>query len=554
MEVNLGSIFVSRGPPSTNGKINVLNVVADKVETIKLVSSDRSMEATKQNTNKLAKHEFKTANVATAYGSITVGNGPPKYKAASKEIKRDFGSSNIIVGRCPPDKLKNHSATLEPGKTKAASTTAKTNDHDQNQNATKEKAINIRKENEMTEILRDLVSSDSFAKYTETNEHTTIMDNANEHVCTQTSLVDDMTLRTAVSVQTVKPASVQNTDAAHSLIIEANTEPVSRRGSTKSVMDNVDIAMLKVPSREVAAEVPLLKHGTQPIPNANEVIVDQTMVPAVSNREMRNEDTIPEQQTPSARVVTDATPKPTRNKLDAFRRVANKFKMISRMVGTKDDELLPMDAYGYAMRHSSSNVSDRSFFHSRRASSVNSDKLGSMVITGDERIVASKHDIGRRAGLRLEAINRKYNRLNEAIEGLSLENEKPMKNIDLSQPKPTVSSLWSKHGSSAVLRRSDPESIDENLPALYSVYVIPLSVNVTADHLREIMINFGEVRSVDIEPIENCHDRLVGKVVYEAPEGADKALKHMDKGEIDGLKVRVLQQKPANEELLRMIK
>ncbi|EDO08385.1 RNA recognition motif domain containing protein [Babesia bovis T2Bo] len=86
------------------------------------------------------------------------------------------------------------------------------------------------------------------------------------------------------------------------------------------------------------------------------------------------------------------------------------------------------------------------------------------------------------------------------------------------------------------------------------VYVCPLSPNVTTDHLREIMGNFGEIYSVDLESISGCPDRQIGKVQFNDSESARSALTHMDRGEIDGLRIRVTFEKPEGDDLQRLIK
>ncbi|MFH4980376.1 hypothetical protein AB6A40_007085 [Gnathostoma spinigerum] len=66
-----------------------------------------------------------------------------------------------------------------------------------------------------------------------------------------------------------------------------------------------------------------------------------------------------------------------------------------------------------------------------------------------------------------------------------------------------------------------------------------LSRNVTKEHLSEIFSVYGTLKSCEM-PMDRQHTHLgrgYGYVEFEQPEDADKALKHMDGGQIDGQEV-----------------
>ncbi|VDN60245.1 unnamed protein product [Dracunculus medinensis] len=66
-----------------------------------------------------------------------------------------------------------------------------------------------------------------------------------------------------------------------------------------------------------------------------------------------------------------------------------------------------------------------------------------------------------------------------------------------------------------------------------------LSRNVTKEHLNEIFSIYGAIKNCEM-PMDRQHTHLgrgYGYVEFEQPEDADKAMKHMDGGQIDGQEV-----------------
>ncbi|VDN25077.1 unnamed protein product [Gongylonema pulchrum] len=66
-----------------------------------------------------------------------------------------------------------------------------------------------------------------------------------------------------------------------------------------------------------------------------------------------------------------------------------------------------------------------------------------------------------------------------------------------------------------------------------------LSRNVTKEHLAEIFSVYGTLKTCEL-PMDRQHTHLgrgYGYVEFEQPEDAEKALKHMDGGQIDGQEV-----------------
>ncbi|GIX61483.1 ribonucleic acid binding protein S1, putative [Babesia caballi] len=85
------------------------------------------------------------------------------------------------------------------------------------------------------------------------------------------------------------------------------------------------------------------------------------------------------------------------------------------------------------------------------------------------------------------------------------------------------------------------------------VFMAPISPNVTSDHVREIMGNFGSLRAVELLPVQTPDgDATIARVAYESAESVESAVKHMDKGEVDGLRVRLTVTQPAPEDLPKM--
>lgn len=68
-----------------------------------------------------------------------------------------------------------------------------------------------------------------------------------------------------------------------------------------------------------------------------------------------------------------------------------------------------------------------------------------------------------------------------------------------------------------------------------------LTKNVNRNHILEIFKTYGPIKSVDL-PIDRHHPQLTkgsAFIVYENSEDADKALRYMDGGQIDGQEITV---------------
>ncbi|KAB0396182.1 hypothetical protein E2I00_013805, partial [Balaenoptera physalus] len=73
-------------------------------------------------------------------------------------------------------------------------------------------------------------------------------------------------------------------------------------------------------------------------------------------------------------------------------------------------------------------------------------------------------------------------------------------------------------------------------PKPTKVHIGRLTRNVTKDHIMEIFSTYGKIKMIDI-PVDRMHPHLAkgyAYVEFENPDEADKALKHMDGGHIDG--------------------
>ncbi|XP_052498584.1 RNA-binding protein with serine-rich domain 1-like [Budorcas taxicolor] len=69
-------------------------------------------------------------------------------------------------------------------------------------------------------------------------------------------------------------------------------------------------------------------------------------------------------------------------------------------------------------------------------------------------------------------------------------------------------------------------------PKPTKLHIARLTRNVTKDHIREIFSTFGKVRVIDM-PVERMHPGLSDAYVeFETPDGAEKALKYMDGGQL----------------------
>lgn len=73
------------------------------------------------------------------------------------------------------------------------------------------------------------------------------------------------------------------------------------------------------------------------------------------------------------------------------------------------------------------------------------------------------------------------------------------------------------------------------------IYVGRLSRNVKKEHVQEIFANFGTIKHVELPPnmIHQHLTRGFAYVEYEKAEEAEKAIKYMNGGQVDGQKIYV---------------
>uniref|UniRef100_A0A1I7UJQ9 RRM domain-containing protein n=1 Tax=Caenorhabditis tropicalis TaxID=1561998 RepID=A0A1I7UJQ9_9PELO len=92
-------------------------------------------------------------------------------------------------------------------------------------------------------------------------------------------------------------------------------------------------------------------------------------------------------------------------------------------------------------------------------------------------------------------------------------------------------------------RRSSPRRspVARSASPIKRVVIKNLSKNVLRSHLEEIFSIYGAIKNVDLPP-DRYHNHLhrgYGYVDYETVDDAEKSIKHMDGGQIDGLIVQV---------------
>ncbi|KAL0993450.1 hypothetical protein UPYG_G00108050 [Umbra pygmaea] len=90
-----------------------------------------------------------------------------------------------------------------------------------------------------------------------------------------------------------------------------------------------------------------------------------------------------------------------------------------------------------------------------------------------------------------------------------------------------------KKGEEKERRRRSPS------PKPTKVHLGRLTRNVTKEHIQEIFATYGKIKMIDM-PVERIHPHLsrgYAYVEYETPEEAQKALKYMDGGQIDGQEI-----------------
>lgn len=106
----------------------------------------------------------------------------------------------------------------------------------------------------------------------------------------------------------------------------------------------------------------------------------------------------------------------------------------------------------------------------------------------------------------------------------------------------SYSSRSSSTSSSASSRSSRSEGSRRRSPSpTYSIHINRLTRNVNKNHLLEIFKSYGNIKSVDL-PVDRYHPHLSrgsAFVEFERPEDAEKAIKYMDGGQIDGQEIAV---------------
>ncbi|CDR96667.1 hypothetical protein, conserved [Babesia bigemina] len=143
------------------------------------------------------------------------------------------------------------------------------------------------------------------------------------------------------------------------------------------------------------------------------------------------------------------------SRINILTRAANRVRMISRVTQKRDEQFdLPTDAYGYVMNRSMSSASDQSLFRSPgHSGSINSTKDGFANRKGDAASAGYRcYGISRRAGIKLGTISSRYNRVNDALKALEVEDIGAVREAHFLQHTKTVSALWSRHGNVAVSR------------------------------------------------------------------------------------------------------
>ncbi|KAF3830162.1 hypothetical protein GH733_001587 [Mirounga leonina] len=104
-----------------------------------------------------------------------------------------------------------------------------------------------------------------------------------------------------------------------------------------------------------------------------------------------------------------------------------------------------------------------------------------------------------------------------------------------------------RHGNRRCSRsKSEPPKRDEKerkrrspSPKPTKVHIGRLTRNVTKDHIMEILSTYGKIKMIDM-PVERMHPHLAkgyAYVEFENPDEAEKALEHMDGGQIDGQEI-----------------
>ncbi|KAK2196432.1 bifunctional RNA-binding domain superfamily/RNA recognition motif domain/Nucleotide-binding alpha-beta plait domain superfamily [Babesia duncani] len=86
----------------------------------------------------------------------------------------------------------------------------------------------------------------------------------------------------------------------------------------------------------------------------------------------------------------------------------------------------------------------------------------------------------------------------------------------------------------------------DGISTLPQLFVAPLTRNVSEEHLREIFGHFGNVEVVEIKQaqMEGTSTKLYSRIQYVNADSLDAAIVALDKGEIDGVRVRLTKTEP----------
>nr|XP_040134491.1 RNA-binding protein with serine-rich domain 1 [Ictidomys tridecemlineatus] len=111
--------------------------------------------------------------------------------------------------------------------------------------------------------------------------------------------------------------------------------------------------------------------------------------------------------------------------------------------------------------------------------------------------------------------------------------------------QPKSSTLWLDRNCLLSFRSKPPKRDEKERkrrspsPKPTKVHIGRLTRNVTKDHIMEIFSTYGKIKMIDM-PVERMHPHLskgYAYVEFENPDEAEKALKHMDGGQIDGQEI-----------------
>ncbi|KAG0144804.1 hypothetical protein CROQUDRAFT_46772 [Cronartium quercuum f. sp. fusiforme G11] len=100
----------------------------------------------------------------------------------------------------------------------------------------------------------------------------------------------------------------------------------------------------------------------------------------------------------------------------------------------------------------------------------------------------------------------------------------------------SYSSYSSRSGSRSPVRETNESKIIE---------ISKLTKNVTSRHLREIFGAYGEIRDIDLPIVRRIGShRGTAVITFETGKAAQKAISHMDRGQLDGSLISVRMYRP----------